>query len=125
MKEVTPMSKDEIHFVVDYFCDADPDYLRGMGADKSLLPAKNDWTNFLESQILLDNRDKQFFYLIWWLNGKPIGHTNINKIRYGKEANMHLHIWYPEYRKSGIAIEFFQIALPIYFEEFKLERLIC
>ncbi|MEM6632731.1 MAG: GNAT family protein [Bacteroidota bacterium] len=69
--------------------------------------------------------EKAFYYVIWELDNESIGHSNINKIRYGKEASMHLHVWPQQSRKQGLGTQFVRMTLSHYFEQFQLMVLYC
>lgn len=124
--EVRPFSSiDEFQHVVDYFLNADDAYLRGMGVDPALLPDRDVWIGNLVADLDRDDRDKKTFYVAWIHNGVPVGHSNINKIVYGEEAFIHLHMWRPELRNAGTGAEFFKRSAQMFIERFKLKRLVC
>lgn len=107
--EVRPFSSSlDYERVVDYFLTADSTFLRGMGVDPSLLPDGDSWLRTLVADLERDDREKKACFVAWIYNGEPVGHSYINKIRFGKEAYIHLHIWRPDLRKMGIGTEFFQ-----------------
>ncbi|MEM7345033.1 MAG: GNAT family protein, partial [Chloroflexota bacterium] len=68
---------------------------------------------------------KKFYYVLWELDQAPIGHSNINKIVYGQEAYMHLHLWHSQKRKGGHGTFFIQESINRYFELFHLQNLFC
>jgi ribosomal-protein-alanine N-acetyltransferase len=111
--------------IVDYFLDSDQDFLIGLGVDLAKLPERQEWLNILNENAELGIEERKFFYIIWLLDDKPIGHSNINKIIFGEEAYMHLHIWYKEARQKGAGIEFLKLSLPYYYKEFNLENIYC
>ena len=116
---------DDIEKIVDYFVQADGDFLKGMGADKNNLPKREAWIQKLRSEIKKSNQEKGTYYIIWIIDNIAIGHSNINQIEFGKSAVMHLHIWNKEHRKSGRGLEFLKMTIPFYFKNFELEELIC
>lgn len=122
---IREMKMHDIELVVDYFINADADYLRGMGADKDKLPGKTVWIENLKNELEKPISNKEYYYLIWLLDDLPIGHSNINKIVYGKFANMHLHMWTSHIRGKGLGLRFVELSIPYYFKKFKLEKLIC
>ncbi len=122
---VREMNIHDIELVVDYFVNADADYLRGMGADKDKLPSKTVWIENLKNELEKPIPDKEYYYLIWLNDDLPIGHSNINKIVYGKFANMHLHMWTSHLRGKGLGLRFVELSIPYYFKKFKLGKLIC
>ncbi len=111
--------------IVDYFLNADKAFLKGIGVDTSKLPSKQDWLKILEENFYLGIDQKKFYYIIWLLNDRAVGHSNINKIVNGKEAYMHLHIWQSQIRQQGIGIQFLKLTIPFYFQTYGLENLFC
>lgn len=125
MIAVREMEKDEIGLMIRYFLDATPEFLRGMGVDRNLLPAYDTWLNKVESDFDKPMEQREFFYVIWMHEERPIGHSNINKIVFGKEAYMHLHLWKPDKRQQGIGSSLVRLSLPYYFRNFQLKELYC
>lgn len=116
---------DEFERVIDYFLTADDTFLRGMGINPAKLPARESWL-----QMLLDDHarplpERLFYYVIWELDGQAVGNSNINNIRYGQEATMHLHIWQPDLRRQGHGAFFVRESVAAYFENFHLQNLYC
>jgi len=122
---VREMKESDIKYIVDYFVDADPGYLKSMGADKDKLPNRTEWIAKLKGELNKPIKEKEFYYIIWQIEGEPFGHSNINNIEYGKNATMHLHIWKSEKRRSGNGLGFLKKTIPFYFENFEIEKLIC
>lgn len=122
---VRQIQRDELHFVVDYFSNSDADYLLAMGADKSKMISKEDWIQKLNVDIDKPLKQKEFYYLLWLIDDKPVGHSNINKLEFGHKAYMHLHMWTSGKRKKGLGAEFVKLCIPIYFEIFQLKKLLC
>ncbi len=119
------ISNEHIRPLVKYWADATPEYLLSLGADITKMPSSEQFTRMLEKQISLPYDQKPAYATIWLLDSEPIGHCNINKIEYGKEAFMHLHIWNPNNRIKGAGTQLVKCSLPFFFENMKLERLIC
>ena len=122
VREIEPRDTEKI---VDYFLSADSDFLKGMGADKSKLPIREEWIEKLESQREKPYKEKEFYYIIWLIDNLSIGHSNINKIEFEKNATMHLHLWENKKRKNGLGLDFLRLTIPYYFKNFGLEKLIC
>lgn len=119
------MNVDEIGLMVSYFREADRDFLRGMGVDQNRLPAHDEWIQIVAEDMVLPLEERQFYYVVWEVDGQPIGHSNINKLIYGVEAFMHLHLWDATYRRNGNGAYFVPQSISIYFETFKLQNLFC
>ena len=122
---VIPMEREHISLMIDYFVDATPEFLIGMGADPSKLPTKEKWKNLLLTDFDKPLKEKSFFYTVWLLDGNPMGHCNINKIQYGEEAFMHLHMWTSGERQKGIGSQLVRMSIPHFFEKFNLKTLFC
>lgn len=122
VREIHP---NEIEKIVNYFVNADAEFLKGMGADKSKFPKKTEWIEKLKSEFKKSYAKKEFYYIIWLLDNQAIGHSNINNIAFGKSAIMHLHLWNNDTRKRGLGLDFLKMTIPYYFKNFDLEKLIC
>jgi len=121
--ELREIQQGDIGFVIDYFHSASPEFLLGMGADAGKLPSKEEWKKLLLEQLKKPLRNKEFYYIIWILNQEPFAHSNINGIKFGKEAYMHLHIWSSKQRRRGMGEHFIKKTLPYYFDNFELDKL--
>jgi RimJ/RimL family protein N-acetyltransferase len=115
----------DIDLIADYWLKSEPDFLINMGVDLNKLPSRIELRKMLTEQINSSLKDKKSYALIWELDGKQIGHSNVNKIEYGKQATMHLHLWHSINRKKGIGTALVRKSLPFYFEKLKIKKLIC
>ena len=115
----------DIPQIADYWLTLGPKNLEAMGADPMKLPSRDDWNQMLQAQIILPIPEKQSYCLIWELDNEAIGHSNINKITFGNEASMHLHLWRKDIRHQGIGTEMVRLCLPHFFEKYQLKTLIC
>ena len=115
----------DINLIADYWLKSDSDFLVKMGVDLNKLPTRKGLSLMLTEQINTPITDKKSYALIWELNGKQIGHSNVNGIEYGKQATMHLHLWKSINRKKGVGTELVRKSLPYYFGRLEIEKLIC
>jgi len=122
---VRKLQLNDIEKIVDYFVKADKEYLLRMGADKSKLPKREKWIKKLEFEYNKTYEKKEFYYIIWLIDNLPVGHSNINKINFGKDATMHLHLWKNDKRKKGLGLSFLKLTIPYFFKYFELEKIIC
>lgn len=122
---VREIQKDELHFIVDYFSNADTSYLLAMGADKRKMLDRKEWMLKLANDFDKPIAEKEFYYLLWLVDDKPVGHSNINKIIFGQSAYMHLHMWVGNKRQKGLGSQFVEKCVAIYFITFQLQKLIC
>ena len=122
---VREIKESDIPIIIDYWFNAEPCFLTGMGGDLNKIPAKEKWYPMLLEQIQLPYKEKKSYAIIWELDGKPIGHCNVNDITLGDQAQMHLHIWYAEERKMGLGVQFIKLSLPYFFTNLQLKKICC
>ena len=122
---VREIEHKDIDSIANYWLQSDPEFLTGMGVDLKKLPTREQLTTMLTNQINATIKEKMSYALIWEIDGKPCGHSNINEIAFGETAKMHLHLWFPEKRKKGMGSELVKKSLPHYFEKFELKELLC
>ncbi|MNH30184.1 hypothetical protein D3C79_904650 [compost metagenome] len=96
-----------------------------MGVELSKLPTKEQWRGMLSEQLSQSYEEKKAYCVIWQIDGKPVGHSNVNKIIFGEEAFMHLHLWNNHDRKHGAGVELVKKSLPYFFKNLKLKTLYC
>ncbi|PCH73760.1 MAG: GNAT family N-acetyltransferase [Flavobacteriaceae bacterium] len=122
---VRRMTRADVPYIVNYWQNASKEQLLKMGALIEKVPSEKVMTSFLESQILLPDVKKESFCTIWLLEGTPVGHCNVNTILYGKQANMHLHVWKPLERNKGYGVQFVKKSLIYFFKDLNLQNVIC
>lgn len=123
MLTVRELTEKDIPLLCDYWVNSDHDFMRGMGVDISKLPTREQLTAMLLEQISQPYEKKQSYCMIWEDDGEPIGHSNVSKIIFGKEAYMHLHLWRNDVRKKGRGVELVRMTIPWFFRNLKLEKL--
>ena len=121
---VRELTSKDIDDIVNYWLHSDHDFLEGMGVDLKKIPSENDLRSMLSSQLTQDYQNKSSYCTIWELDGKPVGHCNVNKIEFGKEAYMHLHLWHGEIRKKGAGSNLVRMSLPYFFKNLQLQRVL-
>lgn len=122
---VREIQQSDIPLIIDYWLSADHDFLVGMGVDVSKLPSREQWLAMLPQQLEQPYEEKQSYCMIWLADGQPVGHSNVNKIVFGEEAYMHLHLWKPDVRQKGMGVELVKMTLPWFFKNLKLKILFC
>lgn len=115
----------DLDLLADYWLKSDADFLINMGVDLNKLPTRKMLINMLSEQLNLSYDEKKSYALIWEHNGGQIGHSNVNNIKFGKEATMHLHIWNQKNRMKGIGVELINESLKYYFNKLQLKKIIC
>ena len=122
---VREMQEKDRELIAGYFLNASEDFLVKMGVDVTKVPPKNEWIQFLSEQLRQAYTEKNSYCIIWQLDDKPVGHSNVNKIIFGKEAYMHLHLWHEGMRQKGTGSAFVKMTLPLYFKNLRLQTLYC
>lgn len=122
---VRELQLKDISLVTNYWATRTPEQLMAMGVETSKFPSSQEFEKMLTLQTQLLYKHKSNYALIWEVDGKAIGHCNVNAIEYGNNAFMHLHVWIAELRKIGIGTELVKKSLPFFFKNLKLKELFC
>ncbi len=123
--QVRELTLSDISLIADYWTQASPEHLLGMGADPAKLPPRDHFIEMLSGQLALPYDQKAALALIWLLDEVPVGHCNVNQIQFGDRANMHLHLWKPISRQRGLGTELVSKSIPVFFEKLALNTLYC
>lgn len=124
-KNIRPIATQDIQHIVSYFHECDDSLLLAMGVDRDKLLEPAKWCKIIAEDLSKNLSERQFYYLLWEIDGKPIGHSNINKIVYGDHAYVHMHVWHQGQRRNGHGSYFIQKCIAEYFEKFKLKKIYC
>ena len=119
------MRPDEVHLRIDYFHDASDEYLRMLGVDRSRLAPREAWLAAYEDEFAQPVEKRTTFTLVWELDNEAVGFSSADRIVFGQEAFMHLHVVRPELRRLGLGTAFVQRSAETYFDVFQLVRLFC
>jgi RimJ/RimL family protein N-acetyltransferase len=122
---VREMMASEIDVVIEYFLGATVEYLEILGVDPSRLPAADGWRERFRREDGKSIEQRSWMVLLWLMDDRPVGFSSSDKILYGEQANMHLHVIDPERRHQGIGVESVRRSVDLYFEQLKLKRLFC
>lgn len=122
---VRALSQSDIPHIILYWMESEPAFLEGMGVDLNKMPAAAEWEASLMEQLSQSIPEKKSYCTIWEADGMPVGHSNINKIQFGKEAFMHLHLWRSDIRQQGAGTALVKKSLPFFFDQYQLETLYC
>ena len=122
---IREITRADVPLIADYWTKSDPVFMQSMGVDLEKIPPRNELMEMLSRQIGQPYPEKQSYAIVWLIDGEPSGHSNINKINFGDEAYMHLHLWNNQSRKKGMGTELVKMTLPNYFNNFNLKNLYC
>jgi [ribosomal protein S5]-alanine N-acetyltransferase len=69
--------------------------------------------------------ERQSFYVCWHLDGAPVGHSNVNRLQYGHQAFVHLHLWQAVRRREGLGLMLFRMSIEQYVSRLRLQFIFC
>jgi len=100
---VREMAEAEIDIVSEYFRSSTPEHLEILGVDPTRLPTPESLRERYRHERAKPVERRAWVVVIWLLDDRPIGFSTADKIAYGDQANMHLHVVDPERRKRVMA----------------------
>ena len=122
---VREIQKSDIDLLVSYWLESDEAHHAGMGVDPTKIPDEKTWRLMLSKQLNQPYKEKLSYCIIWEVDGKAMGHCNINPVVFGEEAFIHLHLWKSDVRKKGIGTELVKMTLPYFFNNMQLKKIYC
>lgn len=122
---IREMKLEEAEIIVNYFYQSSPEHLEILGVDPTRLLPPEKWLAHYTHEYSQPIEKRRTFLVIWKFGDVPIGFSTADKIIYGKEAYMHLHILNPAQRNAGSGTACVKETVKIYFDALKLERLFC
>jgi RimJ/RimL family protein N-acetyltransferase len=122
---VREMQLAEVGMRIDYFHNSSDEYLQRLGVDRASLLSPDDWASSYRSDYAKPIEERDTYSLVWELDGRAVGFSSTDRIVFGQEAFMHLHIVDPELRREGLGVEFVRLSALTYFRVLGLQRLFC
>ena len=119
------MALEEADIIIDYFHGASHDFLKSLGISPAKLPHREDWWAFYRAEYKRPIDKRRAILVLWELDGESLGFSTADKIIFGQEAYMHLHILHPERRSSGYGANLVAQTVRIYFSKLKIHQLYC
>jgi len=123
--EARLMRLEETSAIIQYFTTATPEHLELMGVDPSRLPALDAWRARYAREFELPPAKRGSLLVSWLLDNEIVGFSTADKIAFGEQAHMHLHIIEPERRRLGLGVNCVRQTVAIYFETLQLKQLFC
>ena len=120
---VREMQLEEIDHRISYFHGAPDEYLTLLGVDRSLLMEPDEWRASYALDLTRPMDEKQSYSIVWELDERIIGFSSTDRIVYGREAFMHLHLVDPPLRSRGLGARFIRLSAQHYVEALALEHL--
>jgi RimJ/RimL family protein N-acetyltransferase len=122
---VREMRFDETDLIINYFHRSTPKALETMGVDPTRLPAPEAWRERFRTDLGHPIDHREGMLVIWLSDGRPVGFSTADKIVYGDQARMHLHVLDPANRRRGTGVECVRQSVELYFDRLKLKNLYC
>lgn len=113
----------EFDIVFDYFHEATPEFLDTMGIDPTRIPDRHAWRKELREELALPINQRPGLVLLWLMDGRPVGFSSCDNIKFGDRATMHLHMLTEDGRNKGIGTVFVRKSVAYYFDKLQLEAL--
>ena len=122
---VREMAIPEVDIIIEYFLQSTPEHLELLGVDPTRVPDPEIWRERFRQDYARPIQQRGRIAVLWLSGDQPVGFSTSDKITYGEQAHMHLHVIDPERRSRGIGAEGVRLSVDIYFERLKLKRLFC
>jgi RimJ/RimL family protein N-acetyltransferase len=122
---IRPMQLDDFAVRVAYFHGATDEYLARLGVDRSRLPDPGEWRARFAANLALPLEQRAEYGVVWELDATFVGFSTADRIQFGEEAHMHLHIVDPERRAAGLGAQFVRLTAAHYCDALRLARLYC
>jgi RimJ/RimL family protein N-acetyltransferase len=122
---VREMELDDVDYRIEYFHNASDEHLRVLGVDRDLLPSREQWRDFYEQDFARPIAERANYSLLWLLDDERVGFSTTDRIVFGVDAFMHLHMVAEELRGRGLGSAFVRLSTDEYFKVLRLERIYC
>jgi RimJ/RimL family protein N-acetyltransferase len=123
--DVREMESAETELIIGYFHESTAEHLEMLGVDPTRLPPREAWRERFRREYSLPDHERNALFVIWRLDGQPVGFSSCDKIVQGERAHMHLHVIAPEKRSAGLGTECIRRSVVFYFDRLKLKSLFC
>lgn len=120
---VREMELADVDYRIDYFHNASDEYLRGLGVDRARLPSREQWHAFYEEDYAKPIAERANYSLLWVLDDQIVGFSTTDRIVFGVEAFMHLHVAEESLRGRGLGSRFVRASTAVYFDVLALQRI--
>jgi ribosomal protein S18 acetylase RimI-like enzyme len=119
------MHVEDLEVRTRYFQGATEEQLELLGVDRDKLDTLGAWRTSFEANLARPAAERTDHGLIWEADGERIGFSTADRIVFGDQAYMHLHLLRAEDRRRGFGTELVRRSARTYVELFELERLYC
>jgi RimJ/RimL family protein N-acetyltransferase len=119
------MPLEAVDIRISYFHDASDEHLYLLGVDRARLPSPEAWRASYVEDYARPMPERQSYSLLWELGGRVVGFSSADRIVFGDQAFLHLHILDEAERGRGFGADFVRRSASMYFDALRLDRLFC
>jgi RimJ/RimL family protein N-acetyltransferase len=115
----------DIPILSNYWSSLTPADLTRMSIIAEKLPTPAEFQARLAKLIPIPLIERQADPLIWLIDNKPVGFTNLNNIQRPGQGDIHLHMIDAGMRGKGYGQKLFMMSVNEYFKRHGLRKIIC
>jgi RimJ/RimL family protein N-acetyltransferase len=115
----------DIPLIVGYWQSLAPDDITRMYIDAAKLHSSDEMEARLLKVLETPPAERQADPLLWEVNQKTVGFTNLNNIERGEQASIHLHMFNAQNRGKGYGRRLFMLSVQKYLRRHQLKKVIC
>ena len=119
------MELPEVDLIVEYFHQSTLEYLETLGVDPTRVLDAPTWRSRFAGDYREPIAKRKALAVVWEMDGEKVGFSTADKITFGCEARIHLHILCSDQRVQGLGTACVKLTIQIYFETLILKRLFC
>lgn len=122
---IRAMGPADVDLRIDYFHDASDGHLALLGVGRALLPPRVEWRRAYEKDFARPLPEREHYGVLWLVDQDVVGLSTVDRISFGDEAFMHLHLLHREDRHRGLGTQFVALSVRHYAEVLQLRRVYC
>lgn len=119
------LKAEDIPLIAGYWASLTSSDIKRMYIDETKLSSKEELSARLVKLLDIPPAERPADPLIWEVNGKAVGMTNLNNIVRGEEASIHLHVFDAQNRGKGYGRRLFMLSVQKYLERHQLKKVVC
>ena len=120
---VRPLRLDEVDLRINYFHDATDEFLARLGVDRTRLPSPEAWRAWYRDDYARPISERENYAVAWELDGRVVGFCAVDRISFGQEAFLHLHMLGTGDRRRGLGTRFVRLSAHHFVDVLRLQRL--
>lgn len=117
------MTALDVPRIVSYVVDSSPEDRERLGMTN--VPPREAMTESLLEACTTPLESARSSYLIWEVDGHPVGFSSLKGIVPGEHGGMHLHMWEAGLRGRGFGAVLFCRSAVEFHDRFRLRSIVC